>query len=258
MTRNSSKSFSSVHLKVFIQDNQSSIRCQIIFLQSIFIQGMIAVVTGGNRGIGYAIVEKLAKQGIKTIIACRNVEHGQLVADEFCKNGLHVEFRCLNVNSISSIESFIECMWNDYDHIDILINNAAIAFKAVDTTPFYLQAEPTLKTNYFGTKDLTYLMLPLLRGSLNPRVINMASQAGTLRILPKENKRKFFLSKDLTLEDISTAMNEFVEDVKADTHIERGWPQTCYGMSKLAVIAMTKVMARQYPDIIFVSFVKLK
>ena len=44
-------------------------------------------------------------------------------------------------------------------------------------------------------------------------------------------------------------MKEFVSSVQDGTHIQKGWPNTCYGASKVAIIAMTKVMARKEPTI---------
>ena len=75
-------------------------------------------------------------------------------------------------------------MKRDFDSIDILVNNAAIAFKGSDPTPFAQQAWPTINTNYFGTLRLTEGLLPLIEKSTrSPRIVNVASSAGHLRIL---------------------------------------------------------------------------
>ena len=67
---------------------------------------------------------------------------------------------------------------------DLLINNAAIAFKAADPTPFDKQTAPTLAVNYYGTVAVTEAVLPLLLASdADPRVVNVASMAGHLRQL---------------------------------------------------------------------------
>jgi carbonyl reductase 1 len=68
--------------------------------------------------------------------------------------------------------------------------------------------------------------------------------AGSLRILPTPEKRDFFASNDLTVEDISRSMSQFVDDVENGLSKEKAWPSSCYGTSKLGVIALTKVLGR--------------
>eukprot|EP01035_Chromulina_nebulosa_P017532 gene17532-23094_t len=210
----------------------------------------IAVVTGSNKGIGFEIVKKLSSIGYKTILATRNVDLGSKAASSLRSQGLDVEFRELDISSDESIKAFVSKFQSDYGKCDVLVNNAAIAFKGSDPTPFKLQAEPTIKTNYFGTLSLTTLMLPLLQNSSSPRIVNVASQAGLLGILPSNDRKKFFTSETLTVDDLSEALNQFVVDVKNEKHKENGWPNSCYGISKLGVIALTKVLARNYPNII--------
>ena len=180
-------------------------------------------------------------------------------------------------------------MKRDFDSIDILVNNAAIAFKGSDPTPFAQQAWPTINTNYFGTLRLTEGLLPLIEKSTrSPRIVNVASSAGHLRILTSKVPAQWtlwmnnilwwilcmhawmkirmyeciwwreasdwrtafqelvqkFLSPILRVSDISDLMNPFVRDVQGGSHSQRGWPNTCYGTSKLGVIALTRVMAR--------------
>jgi carbonyl reductase 1 len=54
-----------------------------------------------------------------------------------------------------------------------------------------------------------------------------------------------FTSNTLTISELSALMDQFVKDVEQGTHQENGWPGTCYGMSKLGIIALTKIMARE-------------
>ena len=220
----------------------------------------IAVVTGANKGIGREIAQKLAAiPGIKVILAARNPEAGLAASKSLQDMNLDVEFRMLDISSIESINNFVNSLQTDFGRCDILVNNAAIAFKNSDPTPFNQQAAPTILTNYFGTLNLTQAMLPLLRAASTttvsgfpnriPRIVNVASLAGHLRILPSESRKQFFSSNDLTIGSLNAAMMEFIADVENGSHIEKGWPNTCYGVSKLAVIALTKIVARQEPTL---------
>ena len=69
-------------------------------------------------------------------------------------------------------------------------------------------------------------------------------EASDSRIAFQELVQKF-LSPILRVSDISDMMNQFVRDVQGGLHSQRGWPNTCYGTSKLGVIALTRVMARE-------------
>ena len=163
---------------------------------------------------------------------------------------MDVEFEKCDISSLASIDEFKTSIESKYDHIDILVNNGAIAFKGSDPTPFEEQAEPTIQTNFFGTLYLTKVMLPLLKLSNSPRVVNVASMAGHLKILKSPELVASFTDPNLTLEQLEGLMNEFVIDVKSGTHGAKGWPNTCYGMSKLGVIAMSKVLARDEPNVV--------
>lgn len=210
----------------------------------------IAVVTGSNKGIGYEIVRKLANSGFRTILCARNKELGITSANSLTSIGLDVEFRELDIDSPESIANFANGIRTDYGRIDVLVNNAAIAFKSSDPTPFDEQAEPTVNVNFFGTLNVTTELIPLLQHSDCPRIVNVASQAGLLRILPTVEKKTFFTSPALTVDELKKAMTSFIHDVKTKQHSKNGWPSSCYGTSKLALIALTRVLARDYPDII--------
>ena len=129
------------------------------------------------------------------------------------------------------------------------MNNAAIAFENEDPTPFSGQAR---KINFFGTLRFTETMLPLLRKSSSPRLVNVASMAGHLRIIktPALNSKCASAESTLTLSELESLVEKFQADVEAGRHAQEGWLNTCYGMSKLALIAATKILARQEPSIL--------
>eukprot|EP00752_Nemacystus_decipiens_P012218 g10832.t1 len=206
----------------------------------------ISVVTGSNKGIGLAIAKKLAQApGHRCVLTSRNPALGQKAADELKAEGLDsVTYKQLDIGDPASVERFASEMEQEYGRVDILVNNAGIAFKGADPTPFTEQAEPTLKTNFFDTAAFTEKLLPLVRKSSAGRVVNVASTSGRLSILPSQGRKDAFTDPHLTKENLSSMMTDFVADVKAGRHAEEGWPNTCYGMSKLGLIAYTNVAAR--------------
>ena len=208
----------------------------------------IAVVTGANKGIGFEAAKRLLQSGIFTVVACRNEELGRAAVAELSSFG-EVEFRKLDIADHMSISTFVAEFERDHSKCDILLNNAAIAFKGADPTPFQQQARPTFTPNYFGTVDLTTQMLPLLRRGQDPRIVFVSSRAGALRILKSAELKGRVVADDLTLEEINDIAKQFVSDVENGIHQQKGWPSSNYGMSKLLLTAYARVLARNEPDI---------
>lgn len=208
----------------------------------------LAVVTGSNKGIGFHIASKLCDAGVKTILACRNEELGLKAVSELKSKGYDCEYRNLDISDKDSVLKFTQEFAKDYEKLDILVNNAAIAFKGSDPTPFKDQANATVKPNFFGTLEVTNNLLPLLSKSAEPRIVNVASQAGRLAIIPSSKRKDMFTSPTLSVPALEELMTQFVKDVEAGKHSSNGWPNTCYGTSKLGVIALTKILARDHPS----------
>jgi|EP00927_Polykrikos_kofoidii_P062138 carbonyl reductase 1 len=206
----------------------------------------LAVVTGGNKGIGYFIAQQLQVEGFSVIIACRNAALASPAAAE-----LGVNFELLDITSQESIAAFVQTLHEKYGRLDVLVNNAAIAFKGSDPTSFEQQTEPTLKTNFYGTVALTDQLLPLLRASASsgrsPRIVNVASMAGRLGQL-QPRLQHVFASPQLTRQELVQLVEAFAADVQAGRHRENGWGNSNYGFSKLALIAYTRIIAREEGD----------
>jgi carbonyl reductase 1 len=138
---------------------------------------------------------------------------------------------------------------DDLIKVDLLVNNAAIAFKAADPTPFEEQTKPTLDVNFRGTIDFTEQMLPLIRNAglmdrrFGGRIINVASSAGRLDQLDPY-WQDIIRDPDLSMGELQTLVDQFEKDVVEGVHLDKGWPRSNYGMSKLALIAATRILAR--------------
>lgn len=225
----------------------------------------VALVTGGNKGIGKEIVRRIGTEpDFKAIIACQDVELGKQAVEDLIYNG---EYACdaevlpipLDLTDTQSITDAANWIEKEYGTIDVLVNNAAICFNdptlygKVEYTPFQDQAGITIQTNYFGTLEVTKSLMPLLKKSDSPRIINVASAAGRLTILRSRQLVDAFTSNELTVPQLSQMMEQFVSDVEDDTHTDKGWPNTCYGVSKLGIIAMTRILAREHPEIMINS-----
>jgi carbonyl reductase 1 len=224
----------------------------------------VAVVTGGNKGIGFYIAAQLATSGqfSDVIIGCRDPHRGLKAQDELrsmvvggnndaissTAAAANIRYVPLTIGDTSSHSDFCRRMEEEFGgKVDVLVNNAGFAYKGSDPTPFQQQTEKTLDINYFGLVDFTEKMIPLLQRGSDPRVVNVASMAGRLnQVSPQLQKQ--FTDPNLTIPKLNALMLQFQHDVQDGTHQQQGWSNTNYGMSKLGVIAATKVWARQYND----------
>ncbi|KAH9295772.1 hypothetical protein KI387_039360 [Taxus chinensis] len=167
----------------------------------------VAVVTGANKGIGFAIVRQLAEHGIRVILTARDEERGNTAAKNLNQQGFHnVVFHQLDVNDGISVHGFANWMKDNYGKLDILVNNAAISGLAIDydilkanksnptqlfnppgnkvegISETYEMAKECIDINYYGTKRMVEAVLPLLKlaGEGGGRIVNVSSRAGVL------------------------------------------------------------------------------
>ena len=209
-----------------------------------------AVVTGANKGIGFQIAKQLLPSVSLLILACHDRSRGEAAAKLLGSSKCVVEE--LDLANEKSIDAFAERMHEKYDHLEVLVNNAAIAFPGRDPTPFEQQTGPTLKINYFGTVRLTEKLMPLLTKADDAQLVFLASMAGSLSQL-SDKRQKQFSDPTLTKQKLTELVKEFETDVAEGRHKDRGWSNSNYGFSKLSIIAYTKILARDAPKSLAVN-----
>jgi len=142
----------------------------------------IAIVTGGNRGIGFEICRQLARKGIKVILTARDEGKGKDAVRTLQNEGLDVIFYSLDVIDEQSIKTLAEWVEQTFNRVDILINNAAIN---IDEEYTALQADidkikETMETNVYGPLRLCQALVPIMRKNNFGRIVNVSSGAGAL------------------------------------------------------------------------------
>uniref|UniRef100_A0A8C5MAW9 carbonyl reductase (NADPH) n=1 Tax=Leptobrachium leishanense TaxID=445787 RepID=A0A8C5MAW9_9ANUR len=240
----------------------------------------VAVVTGGNKGVGLAVVRALCKQFKGDVyLTARNSKLGEEAVEALEKEGLSPRFHQLDIDDPQSIKVLRDFLKEKYGGLDVLVNNAGIAFKVADTSPFSVQAEVTMKTNFYGTRDVSHELLPLIKPHaadttpfaiqapvimqtnfygnrdvcnalltlIKPhgRVVNVSSMLGhgcLGQCSPRLQQE--FRRDSITEDELVELMEKFVEDAKKGDHLKEGWPDMAYGTSKIGLTVLSKIQAR--------------
>jgi NAD(P)-dependent dehydrogenase (short-subunit alcohol dehydrogenase family) len=135
----------------------------------------VALVTGANRGIGLETARQLAERGYDVIVTARDEGKARTAAEEL--GGLPLQ---LDVSDPASIERAAVAVAEEPGRLDVLVNNAGIGgdFGVSGTDPDFDAIQRALDTNFFGAYRLAVALLPLLRESEHPRVVNVSSGMG--------------------------------------------------------------------------------
>ncbi|CAH0551588.1 unnamed protein product [Brassicogethes aeneus] len=205
----------------------------------------IALVTGSNKGIGFAIVKGLCEKFDGAVyLTSRDEGRGEKAVKELNKLGLKPLFHQLDINSQESVNKLRDDLKNVHGGIDLLINNAAIAFTNDSTEPFEVQAQETVSVNYFSTLRCCEALFPLLRQ--NAKVVNISSSSGHLSRIPSESLRSKFSDPKLTIPELNKLMEKFVQDAKDNKNKEEGWGSSAYVVSKVGLTALTIIQQREF------------
>jgi NAD(P)-dependent dehydrogenase (short-subunit alcohol dehydrogenase family) len=143
------------------------------------IQDKIAVITGGSKGIGYAIAESLLKSGARVFICARDKSDLKRALENLSEFG-RVEGEICDVRSETQVKVMLDEAVRVFGGVDILINNAGVGFigKTVEEMPPEKFVQ-TLETNLFGVFYTCHHAIPLLKKREDGGyIINISSLAG--------------------------------------------------------------------------------
>lgn len=145
----------------------------------------IALITGGNRGIGFETARQLALQGVHVILGSREGSKGVAAALRLQGQGLAAEGLELSVTNSASIAAAVKQVEKRHGRVDILINNAGIVAGSAGALPSEQGVDVWRKifeTNLFGLVEVTNAFLPLVKKSTAGRIVNLSSILGSIGI----------------------------------------------------------------------------
>jgi NAD(P)-dependent dehydrogenase (short-subunit alcohol dehydrogenase family) len=179
----------------------------------------VIVITGATSGLGKQATKVLASKNAKVILAVRNTQKAEGVVMEIREDfpNAQLEIRHLDLGSLKSVRTFAKEFTNDYNQLDVLINNAGIMMCPYSKTEDGFEIQ--MGTNHFGHFALTGLLIPLLLDTKDSRVVATSSLAHK--------------SGDINFDDINWESRKY-STTKA------------YSDSKLANLYFTYELARKY------------
>lgn len=189
----------------------------------------VVVITGGNRGIGLALVKNFSDLGFTTVLACRDPAQVLLATDDVLNSNIIV--MKLDLSNTQSISDFFQNLIEKFSRIDILINNASI-FLDKNSTFLTISEEillETLNVNLLGAWRLCRLAAYIMVNQKYGRIVNISSGWGSLSNM-EGNAVAYRLSK-VGLNALTRFMSSELAplgDIKVNS-ICPGWVKTNMG-----------------------------
>jgi len=142
----------------------------------------IALVTGANKGIGYEIAAGLGALGWSVGVGARDEQRRETAVAKLRAAGVDAFGVPLDVTDDASVTAAAELVEKRAGRLDVLVNNAGVTggMAQQPTTADLAVVRTAVETNVIGVIRVTNAMLPLLRRSASPRIVNMSSTVGSL------------------------------------------------------------------------------
>jgi NAD(P)-dependent dehydrogenase (short-subunit alcohol dehydrogenase family) len=145
----------------------------------------VAVVTGASDGVGLEVCRQLAALGYLVLLGSRDIRAAELAAKELDPEGERVVPAHIEVDNSVNIARLAEWIRERYGRVDAIVNNASTVpdqWGIAGTTDLSPVAE-ALDVNLFGAWRVNQALLPLLRSSPRPRVVNVSSENGAIALM---------------------------------------------------------------------------
>jgi NAD(P)-dependent dehydrogenase (short-subunit alcohol dehydrogenase family) len=187
----------------------------------------LAVVTGGNRGLGLETAKRLGERGYRVIVGSREAGAGATAVEELRRMGAQAESITLDVTRADHRDELRDRLAGSDEKIDALVNNSGV-----------YQGGPAavLAVNFFAPRALTDELTPLLANSA--RVVMVSSGLGSLGYFSPQLRQRF--DPPPTRSALEAAMRDYLDD-------GTGWPSP-YTVSKAALNALARILAVELGD----------
>jgi NAD(P)-dependent dehydrogenase (short-subunit alcohol dehydrogenase family) len=212
------------------------------------------LITGANRGIGLALVEKVleSSEEHQVYLGARSLERGEAAADELCTRHPHWQNRIqvvqLDVADSASVKAAAEQVrgtLNSGEALYGIVNNAGMGYPHSDL-------QETLEVNTYGVKRVVEAFLPLLEPQVG-RLVNITSAAGPNFVEGcSADIQSMLVDPNITWEQLEAFLQKCLS-AEGDTAVFNKFGMgdgSSYGISKAAANAYTLILAREHPNFI--------
>ncbi|MBO9451153.1 SDR family NAD(P)-dependent oxidoreductase [Tropicibacter sp. R16_0] len=202
----------------------------------------VAIVTGANQGLGFALTKGLANRLTAddfVYLTARSEERGRAALQSLGKTRAQVEFAQLDVTDPGSVTELATHLKAQHGGVDIVASNAAA--RITKDRPQSEQVQAFIATNNHGSRAMYGALADLLRP--NARYVMVASSFGQLRNLPP-HLHPLFDTDAMSLDDIEASMDRYVNAMEAGTAEKEGWPGWINIPSKIGQVATARIAAR--------------
>jgi short-subunit dehydrogenase len=146
------------------------------------LRGKVVLVTGGSRGLGFALAEELASLGVRLVLTSRHGEElerakARLVADGRT-SASNIFVQASDVSVPQEIQDVVTAATERFGRIDVLINNAGIILVGPLGSLTVASFEEAMNTNFYGALHTTMAVLPQMLARHNGGIVNIASIGG--------------------------------------------------------------------------------
>jgi NAD(P)-dependent dehydrogenase (short-subunit alcohol dehydrogenase family) len=190
----------------------------------------VALVSGGNRGIGLELCKQLGENGFTVLLGSRDLEKGRVASAKLQELGLDVSPIELDLHDPVTIDNAVRFVEKTYGKLDVLINNAGVyrdgTYKLIDLPIGVF--EGAMSTNFFAPYHLIRAFLPLMEENNYGRIINISSGYGQMREMSDPGNGSYKISK-LALNGLTQVIAaEVTGDIKINA-VCPGWVRTDMG-----------------------------
>ena len=203
----------------------------------------VAVVTGANQGLGFALVEGLANElspGDVVYLTGRNAERVAAAGEQVAGAAAEVRSKVVDVSGTAAVQAFSQEIESRHGGVDIVFSNHYTRVMPSDSPPAVIGEY--VNTNNLGTTRVLRAFSPILRPG--GRLLVVSSTLGSLRELAPELHERFDTDA-MTLDDVDSAMLAWRDAVIEGRAGDEGWPDFINIPSKVGQVAAARVLARE-------------
>merc|ERR1712137_996725 len=229
----------------------------------------VVLVTGGNRGVGFGICKKLAEcEDIVVGLCARQISTAKEAVDQIQGKNELVPFEmdvCSESSVYNAVQSLQHYLNQSGNHLYCVINNAGVGYDFPWLKNHFSSdsARKTLDCNFFGVLSVCKATIGLLPPG--GRIVHVSSGAGpgNMKNMNELNRNQLLDIENRNMNDLIEYANQFIEryevlaknqSEKALPHLDQdsGWWMQSYGFSKALLNCLTRIQARDNPELIVV------